>query len=49
MNYQTYPPHSDLESLISCYWTLEVPAQKDTEKQRIIPDGCIEMALTKAK
>ena len=45
MNYQTFQPHSDLESLISCYWTLEVPDQKDPEKQRIIPDGCIEMAF----
>ncbi|WP_299429976.1 helix-turn-helix domain-containing protein [uncultured Maribacter sp.] len=45
MNYQTFKPHSDLESLISCYWTLEVPIQKDPEKQRIIPDGCIEMAF----
>lgn len=45
MNYQTFQPHSDLESLISCYWTLEVSAENDAEKQRIIPDGCIEMAF----
>ena len=45
MNYQTYPPHPDLESLVSCYWTLEIPAEKDSERQRIIPDGCIEMAF----
>ncbi|WP_062053337.1 AraC family transcriptional regulator [Aquimarina longa] len=45
MNYQTYKPHSDLESLISCYWTLEVPAESDTQRQRIIPDGTIEMAF----
>ena len=45
MNYQTFQPHSDLESLISCYWTLEVPAESDTQKQRIVPDGCIEMAF----
>ena len=43
MNYQTFQPHSDLESLVKCYWTLEVPAQKDSQKQRIIPDGCIEL------
>ncbi|MEQ9412801.1 MAG: helix-turn-helix domain-containing protein [Cyclobacteriaceae bacterium] len=45
MNYQTFQPHSDLESLISCYWTLEVPAESDAQRQRIIPDGCIEMAF----
>lgn len=45
MNYQTFQPHSDLDSLISCYWTLEVPAESDAQKQRIIPDGTIEMAF----
>lgn len=45
MNYQTFQPHPDLESLISCYWTLEVPADNDSQKQRIVPDGCIEMAF----
>lgn len=45
MNYQTYDPHPELASLISCYWTLEVPANKEAEKQRIVPDGCLEMAF----
>ncbi|MDO5978678.1 AraC family transcriptional regulator [Flavivirga spongiicola] len=45
MNYQTFQPHPDLESLINCYWTLEVPADNDSKKQRIVPDGCIEMAF----
>ena len=45
MNYQTFQPHKDLESLISCYWTLEVPASSESQKQRIIPDGCIEIAF----
>ncbi|WP_034043758.1 AraC family transcriptional regulator [Wocania ichthyoenteri] len=45
MNYQTFQPHPDLESLVSCYWTLEAPAEKDVKRQRIIPDGCIEMAF----
>tara|TARA_R110000765_G_scaffold296380_1_gene391545 strand:- start:1171 stop:1986 length:816 start_codon:yes stop_codon:yes gene_type:complete len=45
MNYQTFQPHSDLGSLINCYWTLEVPAENNSERQRIIPDGCIEMAF----
>ncbi|MEQ9264499.1 MAG: helix-turn-helix domain-containing protein [Balneolaceae bacterium] len=45
MNYQTFEPHPDLASLISCYWTLEVPADFESQKQRIVPDGCIEMAF----
>ncbi|WP_339715401.1 helix-turn-helix domain-containing protein [uncultured Kriegella sp.] len=45
MNYQTFQPHPDLESLVSCYWTLEVPVENNSERQRIIPDGCIEMAF----
>jgi len=45
MNYQTFQPNSDLESLVSCYWTLEVPAESDAQRQRIIPDGTIEMAF----
>ena len=45
MNYQTFQPNSDLESIISCYWTLEVPAEADSQRQRIIPDGTIEMAF----
>jgi len=45
MDYRTYEPHPDLESVINCYWTLEVPAADDSQKQRIIPDGTIEMAF----
>jgi len=45
MNYQTYEAHNDLKSLVSCYWTLEVPKQSEPQKQRIVPDGCIEMAF----
>ncbi len=45
MEYQTFQPHSDLGSLVKCYWTLEVPADRPAERQRIIPDGCLEMAF----
>ncbi|SNY94985.1 helix-turn-helix domain-containing protein [Flagellimonas pacifica] len=45
MNYQTYQPHPDLESLVSCYWSLEVPASDNPQQQRIIPDGKIEMVF----
>lgn len=45
MDYKTYEPHIDLKSLVSCFWTLEVPKQSEPQKQRIVPDGCIEMAF----
>ena len=43
MNYQTFQPHSDLASFIKCYWSLEIPFQKDVQRQLVLPDGCIEM------
>ena len=43
IKYQTFQPHSDLGSLIKCFWTLEVPPQEHYQKQLILPDGCIEM------
>lgn len=43
MNYQTFQPHSALASLVKCYWTLEVPAEANAQRQRIVPDGCLEM------
>ncbi|HGY54800.1 MAG TPA: AraC family transcriptional regulator [Caldithrix abyssi] len=45
MIYQTFQPHPDLKSFVDCYWTLEISAKNDAGKQRIIPDGCIEMAF----
>jgi len=45
MDYKTYEPYSSLKSLVNCYWTLEVPKQSEPQKQRIVPDGCIEMAF----
>jgi AraC-like DNA-binding protein len=45
MDYQTFQPQADLKSVVNCYWTLEVPAENGAHKQRIVPDGCIEMAF----
>lgn len=45
MKYQTYKPHKDLESIVKFYWTLEVPFDPKNQKQRIVPDGCIEMTF----
>ena len=43
MNYQTFESHPDLQPLIKCHWVLEVPADVNAERQRIIPDGCLEL------
>lgn len=45
MNYQTYKPHKELESIVKFYWTLEVPFDPNNQKQKIVPDGCIEMTF----
>src|SRR5688572_10029350 len=45
MNYQTFQPHPDLEPLVKCYWILEVSTERNSKRQRIVPDGCIEMAF----
>lgn len=45
MDYQTFQPKPDLEALVKCYWTLQVPADSDATRQRIVPDGCIEMTF----
>lgn len=49
MDYQTFKPHTDLETIVKCYWTLEVPAQDDAQRQLILPDGCIEMCFILAE
>jgi AraC-like DNA-binding protein len=43
MNYQTIEPNTDLSAFIKCYWTLDAAKEDKPEKQRIVPDGCMEM------
>jgi AraC-like DNA-binding protein len=45
MDYQTFKPHPDLKTIVKCYWTLEVPEQKDVQRQLILPDGCVDMCF----
>ncbi len=45
MHYQTYPPDPALKSVIRCFWTLEGPAESKPERQRIVPDGCMELII----
>lgn len=46
MEYQTFPPHEDLSQFVKHYWTLKVPKEPNPPKQRIVPDGSIEMIFT---
>lgn len=45
MNYETFIPAPNLAAIVKCYWILEIPGNIDTPKQRVIPDGCIEMCF----
>lgn len=45
MDYRTYIPDPVLSSLVRCFWSLDIPASALPEKQRIIPDGCMEMIV----
>jgi len=43
MTYHTYSPDPTLAPFIKCFWTLDAAAESEPEKQRIVPDGCMEM------
>lgn len=43
MDYKTYTPTSDLASLVKLFWSLDAPATSLNIRQRIVPDGCMEM------
>lgn len=45
MDYKTFEPHPDLQSLVKFYWTLEVPFDPKNQRQLVVPDGCIEMTF----
>ncbi|TGK86933.1 AraC family transcriptional regulator [Leptospira noumeaensis] len=45
MIYETFSPSPDLSSLIKCFWTLSIQDSSDYPKQRIVPDGCMELAF----
>lgn len=43
MDYKTINPGPDLTPFVRCYWTLDAPNEPNPQKQRILPDGCMEM------
>ncbi len=42
MNYQTFTS-IELSDFVKCYWILEAEKETKPQKQRIVPDGCMEM------
>ena len=45
MHYDTFEPNPNLNAVVKCHWILEVPSDLEAPKQRIVPDGCIEMCF----
>lgn len=43
MEYRTIEPGEDIAPFVKCYWTLEGPNEAAPTRQRIVPDGCMEM------
>lgn len=43
MNYTVFNPSAELAAFVKCYWSLTAPKEIEPTKQRILPDGCMEM------
>lgn len=48
MRYAVFPPSLDLAPFVDCYWTLDGPAAKIAQPERILPDGCFELIFNLA-
>jgi AraC-like DNA-binding protein len=43
MDYNTYSPDPQISAFVKLFWSLDAPGAALPEKQRIVPDGCMEM------
>lgn len=43
MKYQVYTPSAGLQPFVKCFWSLDDEKQDEPVKQRVLPDGCMEM------
>lgn len=43
MNYREFQSSDDLRPFVRCYWVLEDQGDQRPVKQRVVPDGCMEM------
>lgn len=45
MEYKEYDVDEQLQPFVKCFWSLDAPATEIGQRQRIIPDGCMEMII----
>jgi AraC-like DNA-binding protein len=43
MDYKVYTPVTELQPFLKCFWSLEGEKQAGPVRQRVLPDGCMEM------
>ena len=43
MKYEVHIPVAELQAFIKCFWTLEDDGSTPSERQRVLPDGCMEL------
>jgi len=43
MDYKVFTPVPELQQFVKCFWTLEDEGLLEPVKQRVVPDGCMEM------
>lgn len=43
MDYHVYTPSPELQAFVKCFWTLDDNSDEPFTKQRVVPDGCMEM------
>ena len=43
MNYQVYTPTNELQAFVKCFWSLDEEQKIPSVRQRVVPDGCMEM------
>jgi AraC-like DNA-binding protein len=43
MNYSVFEPSPGLKPFVKCFWTLEDNGETGLARQRVVPDGCMEM------
>lgn len=43
MEYKVYTPSPELQPFVKCFWSLDGEKQDEPVRQRVLPDGCMEM------
>lgn len=45
MDYQVYTPPLELSPFVKCFWSLENDPEPVPVRQRVVPDGCMELII----